>query len=1134
MKNSPSTSFGRAVVTAFCIAAMASPRTAMACAGSAGPACALTPGGCLKSMSLAKSAPTGMGLLGFPGGTVTLQFTLTATCPSCPTTPCATPATPTAASVAVAFFPGGAGACPPGPPVGVPTFSLPATAVALPACTAAGAFTTYTVVVPVPAATPLGVYCAYGSVTVTFSDGMTLTASGDTAVCIVAPVPGMPGVPRLSLTLLSESAPRMAAGDVAVARYVVKNNDPSNSVALVAFGGSRQSAIRPQGANERQGVFAISNPFGDDFPILFNPGSNCIPLPPHPYTQAAISNALPILAPGQSNIITVGIRSYGQCANGSCSESTLRVSGTFSDSTPAMACAGMALVVDNGRPSQNCGSQVNDCNANGIPDALDIAAGRSQDRNYNAMPDECEQFINVPTSTSVTPTNPQPATPIFVQVAFNEAVPMVNVWANGNPLTRTQFMSIPFWQGTIPADTRPGPQTVYFLGKDQLGGLATYIATYTVQAPNTPPTISDIGNQTVPLNTSTGPIPFTVGDAQTPANALTVTGSSSNPTLVPNANIDFGGSGGNRTVSVTPAPNQTGTATITVTVTDGSGATASDTFTVTVVAAGVFEVFSPSGNPTPPNAIYTSVSNAAPITYPNGFIIRNISHGRLRFHPTPPVLNGIATYTSDGDVRFEVSVNGGATFSNATAPATVSVRLQNVADDGATRTFQTEMLSLDIAGGTLPAGVRIRESPTLVSPGQATSRSLPGGGALVSSFFDVNTELSVNNGATWMPASTPARVRLFMEAPEMLSVTANPTPPTAVYVTPAGAAPVTNQNNFIIRTVSHGRLRLHPPPPPLGSNLLYTSDGEVRLTYQMPGATQVSTSVAPATVTVRVAQVKDDGTSTFFDTEMLSLDIAGGTLPAGVRLRESPTRQSLGRATARFIRGGGAQMSSFFDVETEVSLNNGATYQPGLAPVRIELALEAPENLSISANATPPNFSYNTATNPPVVSNAVGFLIRRVRHNRLVLHPPPPVVGGFINFTSISTATIEFSRDGGQTFSDATATGDVVVRMTGVKNDGTSQFFDTEMLSLNLSGGTLPGGVRIRESPTIQSLGRATGRFAENGATLASSFFDVNVEVSTNNGVNFSPASQPIRVRLESEAPETKTSRRPTAPTSAR
>jgi len=69
---------------------------------------------------------------------------------------------------------------------------------------------------------------------------------------------------------------------------------------------------------------------------------------------------------------------------------------------------------------------------------------------------------------------------------------MSNVWANGSSLTRTQFFGNPLWFGTIPADTRPGPQTVYFLGRDTQGTLASYIATYDVRPPPPPPQINRI------------------------------------------------------------------------------------------------------------------------------------------------------------------------------------------------------------------------------------------------------------------------------------------------------------------------------------------------------------------------------------------------------------------------------------------------------------------------------------------------------------------------------------------------------------------------------------------------------------------------------------------------------------------
>ncbi|MEO8392377.1 MAG: choice-of-anchor Q domain-containing protein, partial [Chloroflexota bacterium] len=102
------------------------------------------------------------------------------------------------------------------------------------------------------------------------------------------------------------------------------------------------------------------------------------------------------------------------------------------------------------------------------------------------------------------------------------------------------------------------------------------------EMPNTAPTISNITNKSTNEDTSTGAITFTVGDAETPSK-ITPTGASSNTTLVPNANIVFGGSGTNRTVTILPATDKSGTSTITVTMSDGT-LTASDTFVLTVTA----------------------------------------------------------------------------------------------------------------------------------------------------------------------------------------------------------------------------------------------------------------------------------------------------------------------------------------------------------------------------------------------------------------------------------------------------------------------------------------------------------------------------------------------------------------------
>ncbi|HEX5218499.1 MAG TPA: lamin tail domain-containing protein [Verrucomicrobiae bacterium] len=97
-----------------------------------------------------------------------------------------------------------------------------------------------------------------------------------------------------------------------------------------------------------------------------------------------------------------------------------------------------------------------------------------------------------------------------------------------------------------------------------------------------PPTISAIADQSIDQGSAAGPLAFTVGDPVTPVNNLTLSGFSSNPTLVPHANITFGGSGANRTVTVTPVSSQIGTATITVSVGNASLRSASTSFVLTV------------------------------------------------------------------------------------------------------------------------------------------------------------------------------------------------------------------------------------------------------------------------------------------------------------------------------------------------------------------------------------------------------------------------------------------------------------------------------------------------------------------------------------------------------------------------
>ena len=453
---------------------------ALACSGSSGSVCTVTTNTCLKSMVMAKCSP---GTVLLPPATavtfpipVNLFVKTNNPAPGC--APCPIPAVPISARIDMVVSPllGG--------PTTATAFISTATAtMTLPIATPGGSFNGYSVPITVPAGTAPGAYRVVGRTTVNFSDGLSLNQSGDTVVCLVDPAPGNPSVPRLSVTLLTPVFPRLAAGDQHQARYRIMNNDPTNSVTVNAFANGRQAAVRPQGANEVQGVFTISSPFGDDFPIAFGPAP-CLPLPGHPFTQPEIMMPIPPIAPNSFFDVFVEIRSYGMCASGSCSESTLRVSGTFADSSPALACAATALYVDNAMPTITCLPRTDDCNNNGIPDAIDIANG-APDINFNAVIDQCEQGLApiIPNPAQINPPMVVAGSPIqvFVTALPDFGMPttrtITNVFANGAPLSN---IGGPNWLGTIPSDTRPGPQTVYVLALENNGAIATHIGTYTV------------------------------------------------------------------------------------------------------------------------------------------------------------------------------------------------------------------------------------------------------------------------------------------------------------------------------------------------------------------------------------------------------------------------------------------------------------------------------------------------------------------------------------------------------------------------------------------------------------------------------------------------------------------------------
>jgi T5SS/PEP-CTERM-associated repeat protein len=108
--------------------------------------------------------------------------------------------------------------------------------------------------------------------------------------------------------------------------------------------------------------------------------------------------------------------------------------------------------------------------------------------------------------------------------------------------------------------------------------------------------------------------------------------------------------------------------------------------------------------------------------------------------------------------------------------------------------------------------------------------------------------------------------------------------------------------------------------------------------------------------------------------------------------------------------------------------------------------------------------------------------------------------------TFSATLDAMLSTDGGATFNPLSTGGSISVSIQDVLDQGSRRQFASEMLAMSLSGGSLPSGFMIRESPTRASLGTATDAALVSGNHRISSFFDVYTELSIDSGNTWLPA----------------------------
>ena len=252
---------------------------------------------------------------------------------------------------------------------------------------------------------------------------------------------------------------------------------------------------------------------------------------------------------------------------------------------------------------------------------------------------------------------------------------------------------------------------------------------------NDPPIIGEIADQVIDEDSSTGAILFTVHDQETLSGLLTLTGESSNPILIAEGGIGFGGADGNRTMEITPQANASGSAAITIQASDPEGATTELSFNVTVLGINDAPVLSVIPNQTVDegNLLAFTVSAtdqetaSAAITYslssgsPSGASI-DATSGAFSWTPSEAQGPGTFTIVVLAADSADPLVTGSQVFTVTVNEINVSPSIGSIAgktvDEGSSVGFSIEATDSDLPANGLtfslqagaPAGASLSSS----------------------------------------------------------------------------------------------------------------------------------------------------------------------------------------------------------------------------------------------------------------------------------------------------------------------------------------------------------------------------------------------------------------------------------------
>jgi hypothetical protein len=222
----------------------------------------------------------------------------------------------------------------------------------------------------------------------------------------------------------------------------------------------------------------------------------------------------------------------------------------------AVGSATIVVTVDDGQAADNRISRVFGVSIEGINDPPSISSIPNQVVEQNTATGDIPFLISDPES--------EPSRLSVSAISSNPTlIPNGNIVINGSGVDRTITVT--------PAGLQSGTATITVLASDgNLSASASF--QITVGAGNTPPVVAAPANL-VGDSYSETEVPIVIGDRESRPDDLVLTAASYNATVLPDANITFGGSGSNRVIKCRPVAGKSGDVTVSVSVSDGRAIT---------------------------------------------------------------------------------------------------------------------------------------------------------------------------------------------------------------------------------------------------------------------------------------------------------------------------------------------------------------------------------------------------------------------------------------------------------------------------------------------------------------------------------------------------------------------------------